>query len=117
MDRDVRVCATCGAEFVTVTGAELCRKCRNKARSRELYNERKSAGLCTQCGAPALDTRIHCEWCAKSMAIACRRYYIKSIANGKCAKYHKPLPNGYQKECCETCLAKQKEYHMRRRKT
>lgn len=58
MDKDVRACATCGAEFVTVTGAELCRKCRNKARSKELYNERKSAGLCTQCGAPALDTRI-----------------------------------------------------------
>lgn len=87
---------------------------------KRLYEERKRAGLCTQCGKPIDGTGLKCKKCA---AVHRERAKDKWIASGKptgrwetdlCGRCMKRqnVP-GYK--LCEECLEKQREMVKRRK--
>ena len=114
------ICYWCGHEDAVIAG--LCGECyenykrcythyqeQNReivnARNREIRARRKAAGLCVDCGKPAIPGRTKCRQCAERAAKRCRRSYWQHRVGKspeQCAWCDQPKVPGYQ--VCEEHL-------------
>lgn len=77
-----------------------------RAKERELYQQRKEAGLCTRCGDPASDDSL-CSTCGPALreqiAASTRKLRRLRRRRDQCARCGKPSPDRYE---CLVCLTK-----------
>ena len=81
------ICASCGQKWV-IPGHVYCENCaaKNKkhketydvdgAKKRKLIDERREAGLCIDCGRPALKGKCRCLRCLEARRDSVRKYAI-----------------------------------------
>ncbi|MDE0617548.1 MAG: hypothetical protein OXH87_08160 [Rhodospirillaceae bacterium] len=104
-------------------GRALCEPCREDRRQakRARHAERRAAGLCVTCAAPAPGGKAYCEPCAgtrskrrnlKAKRAADRRRYAERRARGECTSCGKPADGAA--ECRACCAAARARYDARR---
>lgn len=98
--------------------------------AQRLYNKRKAAHECVNCGKQDERTRkglTCCEHCAAVSRLAYERTdrdkkrasqkksYIKNVQNHICPRCKQPLPENYFFIVCESCREKYKEYYKNKK--
>ena len=80
------------------------------------YQERKSKGLCIQCGNPARQDKTTCEKCGRQRAEAVSKWQSKSKkerqSKGLCSCGRPTLKN---RRTCDTCNDKNKAWYYKRK--
>ena len=91
--------------------------------NKNIYHQRKAAGLCVRCGKEAVENSTFCEKHREmhraSNNLYRARYYYERIEAHKCADCGTKLPPEYFYVRCPKCheknKEKQKEYYERRK--
>ncbi len=113
------LCITCNKPRVTKSHCEKHRAKRaawqrGNERHREMdlkrTQERKRAGLCLRCLAPARPGKTHCAVCAKKMSAKTKAWQDKHFAAGLC-RCGSGRAQG--RVSCEKCLGRHVTYHRR----
>ena len=110
------LCVRCGKP-PAVEGGKLCAPCQEQRRAKERrkYARRRAAGLCTNCGTPAVDGQAYCGPCAfvrssrRSTEVrnaAARRKYAERRAQGLCTDCGAPSQGAAR---CEPCARRSYE--------
>ena len=87
----------------------------NPSRNNSLYNRRKALGLCVRCGADNVAPYAVCRACRIKMSEYMVRAHLKQVAERRCRSCGKPLPDGYDRVTCKTCIDRIHRHAVERR--
>ena len=114
------LCPACGKVRTAGTGHVICDGCRERCKTHQNARHARctAAGVCCMCGRADDRTQaghLYCLDCEAARSNSIMARYDNDVYGHRCTRCHQPLPEGYTKLQCASCLALQREYARRRK--